>query len=205
MTKKDSYHSRAYHRYFEGYEEREQCNENGSLVIRRFYTGMYYKQDVSDKRRMLIRVLYGLLYTLGVAMFLYAATRQVACNNTWYVTIPSVGSLVSSVLTAVYLFFNITSPRAMQIRSYRDSHERLVTTSAFSAAFMAGTAASSALSLLQKPTAVGATLLCSALYMISGICMLVIFLKEKIMHYLTLESDYPNQVKGSRIRYESDF
>lgn len=205
MAMKDSFHSRAYHRYFEGYEEREQCNESGGITIRRFYTGMYYKQDISDKHRAGTRILFALAYLLSVTLFLYSATRPVACNAAWYVAIPSVGSLVFLVLTGVYLFFNLTSPRQMQIRSFRDSHERLTAVSGWTAGFLMATAVFSFFSLVSAPNAWESTVLCAVMYLLSSLCMFAVCVTERHTRYLTVESDYPHQTKGSRINYLADY
>ena len=134
MEKKKAYHSAAYHRYFEGYEELQKCMPDGRVVIERFYTGMYYRQNIPDSRRRLNRGIFALCLLAAAELFLYTASRPLPCSNLWYVNIPSVWSLVTLILTAMYTVLNLIAPREMEIHSYRDAHERLIAVSRLCAA-----------------------------------------------------------------------
>jgi len=70
-------HSRHYHDYFEGYAERQIPGPDGSPPrIERVYVGEYYRQDVSNKVWVLLRIGYIPLYLLGSGFFLYTGSRQ---------------------------------------------------------------------------------------------------------------------------------
>lgn len=205
MEKKKAYHSAAYHRYFEGYEELQKCMPDGRVVIERFYTGMYYRQNIPDSRRRLNRGIFALCLLAAAELFLYTASRPLPCSNLWYVNIPSVWSLVTLILTAMYTVLNLIAPREMEIHSYRDAHERLIAVSRLCAAGLVVTGAAAALSLSVSGGPAAETLRCAAQYAVCGILIFLIFHIEKNTSYTEQGSRYPHQAKGSRIRYESEF
>lgn len=205
MEKKKILHSRAYHRYFEGYEELQKCGPDGRIVIERCYTGTYYRQAVSARRRWAVRIFFALACLFAAALFLYTASRPIPCSNLWYVNIPSVWSLVTLILTGAYTALNLIAPREMEVRSYRDAHQRLTAVSGACAAGLLLTGIAAALSLLQKSEHLQETLLCAAGYFLCSALIGGIFLTERATPYTERESPYCHQAKGSRIRYESEF
>ena len=82
------WHSKAYHRHFEGYAEVETTNEKGKTVIERVYVGDYYRLDLPKSKRVQLRLFYAGLIALVAALFGFAASRSVGANMTWYLAIP---------------------------------------------------------------------------------------------------------------------
>lgn len=60
------YHSRAYHRHFEGYIEKESRGLNGKPFIERVYAGDYYVSAQSAKENVCYRIITGTVNLLTV-------------------------------------------------------------------------------------------------------------------------------------------
>lgn len=119
---KGSYHSRAYHRFFEDYEEVVEPGKNGrGKHIRRFYTGFYYVPQMTDKRLVGQKVLYVFLYLLGFALFLTSAAAPVTGNTVWYVAIAI--AIVFLVLLALLrsLIHYTAAKKRMTVGEYKES------------------------------------------------------------------------------------
>jgi len=115
------YHSRMYHRHFEGYSEYEATNKKGKTVIKRVYTGEYYTLDLPKEKRIGLYISYAALLVLIMLVFFAAASRDVELNTKWYSAITQLGVLVGIFWTlggAVCLF---TAPKNMTIGDWKSS------------------------------------------------------------------------------------
>jgi len=70
------WHSRFYHRYFEGYTENKELDQNGKERIRRIYTADWYGQDLPKGKRIGVRLLYMMLFAMMVAAVFGAGILQ---------------------------------------------------------------------------------------------------------------------------------
>ena len=94
QRKRGIWHSKAYHRFFEGYSEFTVPTPNGKgYKIQRVYTGNTYRQDLTKGQRGLLRVLYVVLFVCAVYLFVSCAVLPLPSNSTWYVTLPQAVSL----------------------------------------------------------------------------------------------------------------
>ena len=138
-------HSRAYHRYYEGYCEKKVEKPNGSFTIERVYTGNYYRQDVTDSQRTCIRAAYWLLYAFGLILFIYGGTQAVGSN----LFLGTIAAQMVTVCLLIWMFFLLISyvaaKREMEIRVYRETSGKLQTCAKF---LVISTLASAAASLL---------------------------------------------------------
>ncbi len=121
-----SFHSKSYHRYFEGYAEYEMVNEKGKKTLRRVYTGAWYRQDLKAAAYVGLRIFYVLLAVGVLFLFGAAAVYQKESGNVLYVVLPeaaTVGFLIYLlyILLVNYLFV----PRKMTINDYRVSSRSL--------------------------------------------------------------------------------
>lgn len=119
-------YNRAYHNFFEGYTETRVAKPNGKgTKILRVYTGTYYKQDMSDRRWKLNRILVLALYLCSTFLFLFSASMNISSNISWYITISETLSFLG-LFWLLYILVNyITAPRRMTIGCYRLTSEPL--------------------------------------------------------------------------------
>ena len=137
---KRQYHSRPYHRYFKDYAEKQVIEPDGKLRIERIYVGRYYARKLSPRQRLLRKVLYAVLYLAACAVFLHAAVENVAVNRTWFVVVPSTLSLLALFWLLVPMFFYMTAPKEMIVRTYKDSSGNLIRLSLITAILLSVTA-----------------------------------------------------------------
>lgn len=87
MPQSASFHSKGYHRYFEGYSEEAYVDEKGKKRIRRVYTGVLHRAQISDARLGWTKRTYFLFLVLAALVFVFAATRRVGSNTCWYAAV----------------------------------------------------------------------------------------------------------------------
>lgn len=138
---KRQYHSGPYRRYFKDYAEKQVVEPDGRLRIERIYVGRYYMRKLSPRQRLLRKALYAVLYLAACALFLHAAVENAAVNRTWFVVVPSTLSLLSFFWLLVPVFFYMTAPKEMVVRTYKDSSGNLIRLSLITAILLSVTAA----------------------------------------------------------------
>lgn len=116
------WHSHAYHRYFEGYTEYKELDQNGKERLHRVYTAPWHVQDLSRAQRISLRCLYMVLFLLMIGAVLLAGSRQTGAGTAFYVVVPELAVLcllawLGYVLLVNYLFL----PRKMTVHDYHAS------------------------------------------------------------------------------------
>ena len=120
--KPGTWHSKAYHRFFEGYSEVSVPRPNGKgTVIQRIYTGNYYRQDLTNGQRILIRILFAVLFLCIAYLFVSSATLPLASNSTWYVVLTQVVSIPFLFWIVIAFFSYLPAGRDLTIDGYRSS------------------------------------------------------------------------------------
>jgi hypothetical protein len=181
------YHSRAYHKYFEGYAEEQTVQPDGRIRIDRVYIGNYYRQDIMDRQRLERRVLYAGLYLFALALFIHAGTRNTSMNVVWYVSAPIALSLLALFWMLVPMCYYITARREMVIRVYRESSKRLIEATFVTAIALALTALCAFIHLMITPPGeLGPSLFYAGGYIVGGGSILGIHLLERRLPYIAL-------------------
>lgn len=112
--------SKAYNRFFEGYEERLIPGENGKRDrIERIYKGAYYYQSLSDKKWVFLKMLFPVLYFASVGAFIAAALPASPLNTAWYVTILQAVCVLLYFWLFCILCSHVVSDRNMTISKYK--------------------------------------------------------------------------------------
>jgi hypothetical protein len=120
--KPGTWHSTAYHRFFEGYSEVAVPRINGKgTIIQRIYTGNYYRQDLTNRQRILVRILYALMFLGIVYLFVSSATLPLSSNTTWYVVISQVVSVPFLFWIFIIFLSYLPAGRDLTIDGYRSS------------------------------------------------------------------------------------
>ena len=183
--------SRAYERYFEGYVERaEPVPGKKRAQSVRTYVDTIFVQEQSDAKRRVFRVLFVVLYLLAVAAFVYSATRSIAANMTWFVTLPQAVTVFALGWMALGLYRYCTAPREMTVRQHRLAVTHLRRACCMAWIALAVTAAACLICAVTSPDERGMTLLCAVLNVISCACVLTVFLTERSVSYT--ERENPN-------------
>lgn len=195
-------HSRSYHRYFENYAEKEVPTPGGGYTIQRVYVGKYYRVDLTDRqlRRQKITILILALLTLvGYG----AGALMSRVSSVPFVAVATMPPLIAGIYLAVAVFYRLTVPREMEIRSYRDSSEDLMTRSLAMAICMAvcfGATLSG--SLLVPGYSLGDTLPALACYLVSLLAAWGLRRTESNTPYVTLDPRQERPEASSPIRFE---
>ena len=193
------WHSKAYHRHFEGYTELEETDEKGRTIIKRVYVGDYYRLDLPKKKRVLLRLVYAVLVLLTAALFGFAASRPVGANMTWYIAIAQMVGLFLIGILCVDLLSHSTAPRDMTIGDWKASSKKLQNNSKYAALAMELLALLTLLYLLLNGESWGTHLLCVLHYVMAGAAALVLNRLEANAPYRTWHSTEEAPEDGSYI------
>ena len=132
--KRESYHSRSYHNYFEDYVEYEALNSKGKLVTVRHYKGDWYIEEGGRPAKLRRRIGLGLLGLTILGLFVTASCLPVPANRVWYGGIGQIPVFVLLVLKGFAFFSYISLEERITIGRYKGGYER-VRTYALLAAF----------------------------------------------------------------------
>ncbi|MDR1766387.1 MAG: hypothetical protein LBR77_10015 [Lachnospiraceae bacterium] len=201
-----TYHSRAYHKYFEDYAERAVTAPDGKVMIERVYVGNYYRQSLTAPQRIRRKIMYAVLYALAAFGMFFAGTRDNAVNAMPVGGVPSVLSLLAVIWLAVPMFYALTAPTEMTVRIRRLSGEQLMRRSLATCCVMGAAAMAVASGIWWIPgTPATPLLLCSALYLVSGLAAFCIWKLEKSCPYETLPPRHERAEFATVIKYEGNF
>lgn len=184
------YHSAAYHRHFEGWSEYKEQNSNGKVRIRRVYTGAWYRQDVSSRHRILLKLLFSSLFVFAAVLFLICSVQYVESNQCWYVAITQAGAIAGLVWMGIGLINYLTAKMSMTISEYRSSSGALrigslISTLSFTAAMLM----TLLFVLLQhKEIMFGREVMCAAGYLICGVAAFSVNRVERKIRYIEMPS-----------------
>ncbi len=193
------WHSKSYHRHFEGYTEVESVNSRGKVVIERIYTGDYYRLDLPRNKRVLLRLAYALLWLIACALFGFASSRPIGANTTWYLALVQMVTLCSLAIVLFSFISHCTAPREMTIGDWKSSSVNMKRRTGFTALVLALNALLTILYPLLESDYWGMHLLCTSFYVIAGILMVVINRLEAKTPYITFPSSQPVPEDGTYI------
>ena len=182
------WHSKAYHRHFEGYAELETTNEKGKTVIERVYVGEYYRLDLPKKKRVLLRLTYAALIGLIGAMFGFASSRPIGANMVWYMAIAQMLTLCGIGAMGVKLISHSTAPRDMTVGDWKAASKGLQKSSKFTAVLLELDMLLTALYLILKGENWLLHLMCIGLYAVAGLVAVVVNRLEANAPYLKFPS-----------------
>jgi hypothetical protein len=185
------FHSNAYHRYFEDWSEYEVLEQTGKVRIRRIYTGIWYKQDLEDGHRVLLRLLFSALFVCATVLFIICSTQYMGSNRCWYIAIAQACAVLGLSWMGIALFNYLTAKRCMTVADYRSSSGSLRIGSMIAATSFALVLLLTLLYTVfqSKDIKHYQELLCAAGYLI---CCAAVFAVNRIEHrirYLEIQSE----------------
>lgn len=128
---KKTYHSKAYHRFFEGFEEHEVPGDDGKNRIERIYTGAWYSLPLSKTRKILLLLGYVFLFLIACFCYFYACSRRISSNTQWFTILFESISLICLGWVVVSLFNYLTRPPKMTIYEFKSTSKSLRRSSLF--------------------------------------------------------------------------
>lgn len=194
-------HSKAYHKHFEGYTEVRVPKPNGKGIrIERIYTGDYYRQDLTKYQRIVLRLLYTILFMCAVYLYVTSATLPLAINSTWYVTLPEAASIPLLFWIAVAFLLYLLAAQDMTISDYRSSSQSLLKATIGAAICLGACALTTLFFLMLNPSDESLQVaLCAVKYAISSLLVLAINRIERRIPYLKVLNSTPHPENGIEI------
>jgi archaellum biogenesis protein FlaJ (TadC family) len=191
QRKGGSSHSKAYHRHFEGYSEIIVPKRGGKgTSIQRIYTGDYFRQDLTNRQRILIRVLYVALFLCIAFLYTSSAILPLKINSTWYVVLPQAVTVPFLFWILIAFFSYLPAEPDMKIADYRSSSQYLLKAAMGSAICLGITALATLVFIMLNPSDESSrAMLCAGKYLLAGLLALVMYRIERMVSYLTI----PNQ------------
>jgi hypothetical protein len=185
-----TWRSNAYHRFFEGYSEVSVPKPNGKgHTIQRVYTGDYYRQDLTQGQRILIRGSYAALFLFVAYMFISSAILPLAINSTWYVVLPEAVSVPFLFWILIAFLFYLPALKDITIADYRSSSLSLQKATMASAISLGITVFAVVIFTCLNPSNQAELgLLCAMKYAACGTMVLGINRLEKKVNYLVIPS-----------------
>jgi hypothetical protein len=199
--KPGTWHSKAYHRFFEGYSEIIVPRSNGKgSSIQRVYTRNYYQQNLTGAQRLLIRLLYAAVFLCIAYLFGSSATLPLAINTTWYVVLTQVVSLPFICWIVISLFSYLPAGRDLTIYEYRSSSLSLKKATLSAAISLGLVAVSTLIFILLNPSiGVLAELLSALKYLVGGVLALIMNRIESKINYSIIPSKNSPPVEAMEI------
>lgn len=108
---------RSYDKFFEGYSERKALVGKRARIVRE-YQGTLYRQELSNTKAKLIRILYAVLTVLAFALLITASCMNLRSNSCWYVVLFVYLSGIFYVRVFLALYTYILSARDMKIYEF---------------------------------------------------------------------------------------
>lgn len=119
------FHSRFYHKYFEGYTEYKRLDKKGKMKITRVYTGQYYRQDMSTKQKVLYRLTYLALYVIALIGFFSGTMQDIPENYNIYINLITAVTVPFLFWVALALVNYLFIEGDMKISDYKSGPVRL--------------------------------------------------------------------------------
>ena len=178
------WHSTAYHRHFNGYEEKYVLDENGKRHIQRVYTADIYRLELPKVKAALLCLVRLLLCLAAAALAVYAGIAPEECNHLWYINIFQAISLPLLLWTVYGAIVSCGAVNGMKAADRIASKRALKygVTGALAAMLLEGAFASAFLLTRGiSPLVYRLPLMC----LLSAVCLLTVLIMERRAPYQT--------------------
>lgn len=178
-----------YHSYWRGWTEVRVDRPGKPYTIERVYTAPWIRQDLSTRSYVLVRILYGVLIALSIALFALAMTRPIGSNYCWYVALFGMPSTIL-IFVVVWMFVCYAkAPRKMTLYEHKSSSVYLKRICLIFSIGLAATALSTVVyTILNTGDEPLQQLLNVLLDLLAAGCAFAVFMLERNMKYV----DIPN-------------
>lgn len=178
------FHSRAYHRFFEGYSEFKKVGQNGKVRIERVYTGIWYTPDLSRGQLILRKCIYLACWIISAVLLIFCATRRIGVNMAWYCVAVQVITIVGLAWAAIGILNYLIAPKRQTVFEWRTSSERLKRGTLVSAIAFILSAVLNSACLFVFADALPTQVLCIGGYLLGAALMVLINRLERNVTYI---------------------
>ncbi len=190
-----------YHSYFRGWTEVRVDRPGKPYTIERVYTAPWIRQDLSTRNYVLVRVLYGLLIALSLALFVFSMTRRVGSNSCWYVALFGLPSTILMFIVAWMFVSYAKAPRKMTLYEHKSTSVYLKRICLVFFIALSATALSTVLYTILNPQDEPLKQLLNVLLdLIAAACSFIVFMLEKKMKYIDIPNTNTPPAGGHEIR-----
>ncbi|MGM9521687.1 MAG: hypothetical protein ACI3VB_04330 [Oscillospiraceae bacterium] len=185
--KKQGGSERKYSRFFEGFDEVAVPKEGGKgFKLKRIYTADYYKQELTDRNRIILRIFYILCFIVLCVLFGSAAVSRVISNSTWYVGVFQAACLALLLWLLIALVYYVPSEKLMTVHIYRSMTQHFRrSTAGLSCGFAALAIADLVCVAVNAGTAGWGAVSCSLRYAVCAVISAVLYITERKVVYST--------------------
>ncbi len=184
-----NWHSRMYHRYFEGYAEVKEVGKNGKEHIKRIYVSEYYCPKLSRKMRMLLKMVHIMFFAMALYLFVCGAVATVESNSVKVIIVFEAAVTIGFVALLVAVIDYLLAPGKMKIFEFKASSESIKTASVLTAV---GSALCFTAKLIyaffQQGTATYKEIQSISCLMLSAIFLLIMYGVERKIQYEKVEN-----------------
>lgn len=196
------YHSRAYHRFFEGYNEKLTANEEGKLEIKRFYSGDYYIPELSEKERRTKKIGIFILYISAVLLFFFGGLQNVTMNSSRYMAFVQMTVLLIFGALLFWMAPLWKKDGHLTFRDYKDLKVWMKKSCLIAAILLwTGVLAGLVEMAIQGRKADEDVFVAAAALFLSGFSLYAIYLWEKKSSYQIQTNEKKGEPKSVMIRY----
>lgn len=190
-----------YHSYWRGWTEVRVNRIGKPYSIERVYTAPWIRQDLSTRDYVLVRILYGVLIALSIALFALAMTQRVGSNSCWYVALFGMPTTIL-IFVVLWMFVGYAkAPRKMTLYEHKSTSVYL---KRICLAFFIGLCATALATVLYALLNPGdeplKQLLNVLLDLLAAGCVFTVFLLEKKMKYIDIPNTNKPPAGGFEIR-----
>lgn len=178
-----------YNSWLEGYTTHVELGPDNKKRTVSVYEGAYYVPEASPKKRILLKAAYAALLALSVCLFLLAATAEIQGNYQKLLALPQAADVVAMLWLLRKLISYCAAGKRLTEGEYKNISKAVIRTALAAAVCFAATAAAALAQLFWSvPGERGKTVLCAALYVCGGLCMLAVHRMEKGLKYTVCPS-----------------
>lgn len=121
-----TYHSRAYHRFFEGYSEKQTIDEKGNPKIIHVYTADYYEPSMTRDQWIKDKIIAVVLMVLAAVLFAIGGTINIPANAQAGVAVFEAAEIIFLFWLARSILYCFTARCPYTIRIYKIVSEKLI-------------------------------------------------------------------------------
>lgn len=173
-----------FNRYFEGYEKRVVMDENGKEKMKMVYIMDYYRPRLTEKGFTARKIINVVLFLISAAAQIFSGLRSdIPMNMTKYMGFAQCLGILALILVAIYLCSHLSAPYNMEIRSYRNAHDKLVIMSMIGTFILLAIFVMAIVTMIVHGSFTVMSFIWAFMYLLAAACIAAIWLLEKRTEY----------------------
>ena len=171
-------------RYFEGYEKQTYIDGNGREKVKMVYTLDYYRPRMTEKAFTGRKILNVILFLLAAGAQLFAGLRQdIPMNLSKIMGFAECLGILAMILVAIYLCSHLSAPYNMEIRSFRNAHDKFTVMSLIGTCILGAVFLAALVMMIIFKSFTFMSFVWAFMYLLAAVCILAIWMLEKRTEY----------------------